>query len=260
MRASPKQAWPHGADPCLGTGFRQRVTTAAAGREEMFFSREQAGACEGPSAVSEGLSAVPNRLASLKSKTGGTIPPRSAIRNLRICSKFFSAAIRVDVCNQNLSTTKRSTVDVMFAPHRGADAVFNARSAAPSAVTTATLTHLMGPAAPAPRQGAPAPRQRSAHGPHPNIVVVARWRSSVWATACARVANPGLFFEVAVPRNAKRVKSSGLPLPLARGADHQRPSSPVQSTETAHRDFPAPAPSSTPSLRRHTGRRIAAKR
>ena len=39
MRTSPTQAWPLGANPCLGTDFRQRVT-ASASREEIFFSRE----------------------------------------------------------------------------------------------------------------------------------------------------------------------------------------------------------------------------
>jgi hypothetical protein len=146
----------------------------------MFFSREQAGACEGPSAVSEGLSAVPNRLASLKSKTGGTIPPRSPIRNLRICSKFFSAAIFVEVRNQNSAENQTSHRGCMFA--------------ALDAVTTATLTHLMGCTH-------PAPRQRSVNGHHPNIDVVVSYRSWIWATACTRVAKLELFFEVAARPN-----------------------------------------------------------
>lgn len=96
----------------------------------MFFSREQAGACEGPSAVSEGLSAVPNRLASLKSKTGGTIPPRSPIRNLRICSNFFQPRSSSKCAIKNSVDNQTKHCGCMFA--------------ALSAVTTATLTHLMG--------------------------------------------------------------------------------------------------------------------
>jgi hypothetical protein len=139
MRASPKQAWPHGADPCLGTGFRQRVTTAVA-REEMFFSRERPGACEAPRAVSEGSSAVPNRLASLKSKTGGIIPPRSPIRNLRICSNFFSRDLSHGSQSNIPLMTRRSAADESL--HDGLMLIFHRTISDASAVTTVTLTHL----------------------------------------------------------------------------------------------------------------------
>jgi hypothetical protein len=162
----------------------------------MFFSRERAGACEGPSAVSEGSSAVPNRLASLKSKTGGTIPPRSAIRNRWICSKFFSRELPLEVLSKNFVDNKRRALDACLRRVGGLMPVFIARPAALSAVTTATLTHLMG-----------RPHPRGANEMFTGIIPTsASWHGNAGQygrSAYERATNFGLFFEVAEPPNAK---------------------------------------------------------
>ena len=67
MRTSPKQAWPHGANPCLGITGSDSVSRNRHVPEVIFLSRNHL--------PFEEWSAVPKRLASLKAETGGTGMP-----------------------------------------------------------------------------------------------------------------------------------------------------------------------------------------
>ena len=205
MRTSPKQAWPHGADPCLGTSFRQRVTTAVVARK--CFSLANNLGPEGPQPspkdvccpYSAGVLEVENRREQL-ARIGLT-------RIFRICSKF-SFATSSKQCGQKFS---RQLNEVLPMRLNAASTVCRRFHCAPlaalSAVTTATLTHLH---AAAPLRVSEIRKRSSslmARARHPSIGLRCR-QSRRYAKQGTEVAT--FCSEVAGPPNARWSKTTDL--------------------------------------------------